>query len=72
MTDPVTGDSNPSEVVLYDSAAGPSGAKSTVQGHVSLDVNSQTVRVISTGEDGTSIRVSYPLHRVHEIRWGAK
>lgn len=53
------------EVVLYESAALAGGAKSTVKGSAILNVPGTAVTVTVDGTKHT-----YPMHRIHEIRWG--
>lgn len=55
------------EVVLYDSAARAGGSKKTVKGRASVDMVGATVVVLRP--EG---KTSYPMHRVHEIRWGVE
>lgn len=55
------------EVVLYESAALAGGAKSTVKGKAQINVNGTAVNITVNG-----IKRTYPMHRIHEIRWGTR
>lgn len=59
--------SNLDEVVLYESAALAGGAKSTVKGRAVINVNGTAVNITVDGTKHT-----YPMHRIHEIRWGTR
>lgn len=55
------------EVVLYESAAGAGGAKSVVKGRANINVNGTAVNITVDG-----IKHSYPIHRIHQIKWGPR
>lgn len=51
------------KVIIYDSAAGPSGAKSNLTGTITIEHGGYlTVR------DGQNM-TTFPPHRVHQIEW---
>lgn len=52
------------EVVLYESAALAGGAKSVVKGSAIFNVPGTAVTVTIDG-----VKHTYPMHRIHEIRW---
>lgn len=53
------------EVVLYETAALAGGTKSTVKGRAVINSDGTAVNVAIGG-----IKRTYPMHRIHEIRWG--
>lgn len=55
------------EVVLYESAALAGGAKSTVKGRAEINVPGSAVIITVDGR-----KYAYPMHRIHEIRWGTR
>lgn len=54
-------------VVLYESASLAGGSKSTVNGRAAINADGTAVNITVDGTKRT-----YPMHRIHEIRWGTR